>query len=314
MSPGRKISGCACSSAPSISATRAASWSRSPATPPRSTRRRSGFDRALAVTFGVLAVVLLLTTMFQVRFGLAPLKRISDSLAAIRSGAAERLRRRLPGRDRAAGARDQCADRRQPRDRRARAHPCRQSRACAEDAALGDDERGDRTRRRSARRQGARADRDHARPGRAPSRARAARGARRPWSAPSPKCAPVVTALARTDGEDPPRPRHRDRHRGAARHALPRRAAGPRGDGRQPGRQCLQMGAVARRDRSAARARRGRGARRLRIVVDDDGPGLTATQREQVARRGRPGSTRPSRARGWGCRSWSSSRRSMAAR
>ena len=35
------------------------------------------FDRAIAVTFGVLAIVLLLTTMFQVRFGLAPLKRIS---------------------------------------------------------------------------------------------------------------------------------------------------------------------------------------------------------------------------------------------
>src|SRR5437588_425409 len=54
------------------------------------------FDRALAVTFGVLAVVLLLTTMFQVRFGLAPLKRISESLAAIRSGAAERLQGRFP--------------------------------------------------------------------------------------------------------------------------------------------------------------------------------------------------------------------------
>src|SRR3954453_10755675 len=50
-----------------------------------------GFDRAIAVTFGVLAIVLLFTTMFQVRFGLAPLKRISDSLAAIRSGGAERL-------------------------------------------------------------------------------------------------------------------------------------------------------------------------------------------------------------------------------
>ena len=37
----------------------------------------AAFDRALVVTFGVLAVVLLLTTMFQVRFGLAPLKRIS---------------------------------------------------------------------------------------------------------------------------------------------------------------------------------------------------------------------------------------------
>jgi signal transduction histidine kinase len=54
------------------------------------------FDRALAVTFAVLAAVLLLTTMFQVRFGLAPLKRISDSLAAIRSGNAERLQGNFP--------------------------------------------------------------------------------------------------------------------------------------------------------------------------------------------------------------------------
>ena len=54
------------------------------------------FDRALMVTFAVLAVVLLLTTMFQVGFGLAPLKRISESLAAIRSGTAERLEGRFP--------------------------------------------------------------------------------------------------------------------------------------------------------------------------------------------------------------------------
>ena len=54
------------------------------------------FDRALVVTFGVLATALLLTTMFQVRFGLAPLKRISASLAAIRGGTAERLEGRFP--------------------------------------------------------------------------------------------------------------------------------------------------------------------------------------------------------------------------
>ena len=40
--------------------------------------------------------MLLLTTMFQVRFGLAPLKRITDSLAAIRSGTAERLAGQFP--------------------------------------------------------------------------------------------------------------------------------------------------------------------------------------------------------------------------
>ncbi|MGH6726164.1 MAG: sensor histidine kinase [Pseudolabrys sp.] len=54
------------------------------------------FDQALIVTFSILAVVLLLTTMFQVRFGLAPLKRITDSLAAIRSGTAERLAGQFP--------------------------------------------------------------------------------------------------------------------------------------------------------------------------------------------------------------------------
>ena len=55
-----------------------------------------GFDRALTLTFGALAAVLLLTTMFQVRFGLAPLKRISESLAAIRAGTAERLEGAFP--------------------------------------------------------------------------------------------------------------------------------------------------------------------------------------------------------------------------
>src|SRR3981081_466031 len=54
------------------------------------------FDRAIAATLGIRAAVLLLTTMFQVRFGLAPLKRISESLAAIRAGTAERLAGRFP--------------------------------------------------------------------------------------------------------------------------------------------------------------------------------------------------------------------------
>jgi signal transduction histidine kinase len=54
------------------------------------------FDQALIITFSILLVVLLLTTMFQVRFGLAPLKRITDSLAAIRGGTAERLAGEFP--------------------------------------------------------------------------------------------------------------------------------------------------------------------------------------------------------------------------
>jgi len=54
------------------------------------------FDQALIITFSILAAVLLLTTMFQVRFGLAPLKRITDSLTAIRSGSAEHLTGEFP--------------------------------------------------------------------------------------------------------------------------------------------------------------------------------------------------------------------------
>jgi signal transduction histidine kinase len=54
------------------------------------------FDRTIGAIFAALAVALLLTTVLQVRFGLAPLKRISDSLAAIRSGRAERLEGEFP--------------------------------------------------------------------------------------------------------------------------------------------------------------------------------------------------------------------------
>jgi signal transduction histidine kinase len=54
------------------------------------------FDYYLGGTFAALTIVLLLTTLFQVRFGLAPLKRISDSIADIRSGRAERLEGEFP--------------------------------------------------------------------------------------------------------------------------------------------------------------------------------------------------------------------------
>src|ERR1700691_4909332 len=56
----------------------------------------NSFDRAIGMTFAALTVALLLTTALQVRFGLAPLKRISDSLAEIRSGRAERLQGEFP--------------------------------------------------------------------------------------------------------------------------------------------------------------------------------------------------------------------------
>jgi signal transduction histidine kinase len=54
------------------------------------------FDYYLGGTFAALGTVLLLTTIFQVRFGLAPLKRISEAIADIRSGRAERLEGDFP--------------------------------------------------------------------------------------------------------------------------------------------------------------------------------------------------------------------------
>ena len=56
----------------------------------------SSFDRTIGAIFAGLALALVMTTALQVRFGLAPLKRISESLAAIRSGRAERLEGEFP--------------------------------------------------------------------------------------------------------------------------------------------------------------------------------------------------------------------------
>jgi signal transduction histidine kinase len=54
------------------------------------------FNRSLAITLGLLGLVFVVTAAFQVRFGLMPLRRISKSLHAIRSGRAERLEGEFP--------------------------------------------------------------------------------------------------------------------------------------------------------------------------------------------------------------------------
>lgn len=56
----------------------------------------NNFNLALVGTFGVLGLAFLLTVVFQVRFGLKPLSRISEALAAVRSGKAERLEGKYP--------------------------------------------------------------------------------------------------------------------------------------------------------------------------------------------------------------------------
>ncbi|MFG1478593.1 ATP-binding protein [Xanthobacter sp. V4C-4] len=56
----------------------------------------SGFNLVLVGTLIVLALAFLLVVLFQVRFGLRPLSSISQALADVRSGKAERLEDRYP--------------------------------------------------------------------------------------------------------------------------------------------------------------------------------------------------------------------------
>ena len=62
----------------------------------RNRRRNRKFRAHHPNGFTALTLALLLTTALQVRFGLAPLARISEGLAAIRSGRAERLQGKFP--------------------------------------------------------------------------------------------------------------------------------------------------------------------------------------------------------------------------
>jgi signal transduction histidine kinase len=246
------------------------------------------FDRALAVTFGVLAVVLLLTTMFQVRFGLAPLKRISQSLAAIRGGMSERLEGTFPE-EIAPLARETNAliDANREIVERARTHVGNLAHALKtplsvivnEAVARGDDPLATKVREQAA------VMRDQVQ--HHLERARIA--ARATVVGTVTEVAPVVTALARTMEKI-----HRDR--GIAIDIEAQRETRFRGErqdleemiGNLVDNACKWAQSRVAIEVLAARADTPQTAHSLRVVVDDDGPGLTPSQRErvQVARRG----------------------------
>jgi signal transduction histidine kinase len=245
------------------------------------------FDRALAVTFGVLAVVLLLTTMFQVRFGLAPLKRISQSLVAIRAGTSERLEGTFPE-EIAPLARETNAliDANREIVERARTHVGNLAHALKtplsvivnEAVARGDDPLATKVREQAA------VMRDQVQ--HHLERARIA--ARATVVGTVTEVAPVVTALARTMEKI-----HRDRGIAIDVEAQSTRFRGERQDleemiGNLVDNACKWAQSRVAIEVLAARADTPQTAHSLRIVVDDDGPGLTPSERErvQVARRG----------------------------
>jgi signal transduction histidine kinase len=253
------------------------------------------FDRVIGATFALLTVALLLTTALQVRFGLLPLSRISASLAAIRSGRAERLEGQFPV-EIAPLARETNAliDANREIVERARTHVGNLAHALKtplsvlvnEATTRGDDPFAKKVLEQT----------DIMRDQVARQLERARLAARASVIGMLTDVPPVVTALARTMEK-----LHRERDIAIAldvpEHA---RFRGEQQDleemvGNLVDNACkwaqsrVAIEVVA--DRAAtesqpAAAAVHRDKPRVRIIVDDDGPGLTPAQREQVALRG----------------------------
>ncbi len=245
------------------------------------------FDQALIITFSILAAVLLLTTMFQVRFGLAPLKRITDSLAAIRSGSAEHLAGQFPE-EIAPLARETNAliDANKEIVERARTHVGNLAHALKTPLSVMVNEAAARPRDAFANKVKEQADIMRDQVARHLERARLA--ARLTVVGSITDVEPAVTALARTMEKI-----HHDRG-----VAIEVRADGEaRFRGERPDLEEMIGNLVDNACKWAAsrvaievvreRPDPANAAQVLRIVVDDDGRGLSPSEREQVAQRGR---------------------------
>jgi signal transduction histidine kinase len=245
------------------------------------------FDQALVVTFSVLAAVLLLTTMFQVRFGLAPLKRISDSLAAIRSGSAERLAGKFPE-EIAPLARETNAliDANREIVERARTHVGNLAHALKTPLSVMVNEASARGRDPFALKVLEQADIMRDQVARHLERARLA--ARLTVVGSVTDVASVVTALARTMEKI-----YREKNIAIELHADEQaRFRGERPDleemiGNLVDNACKWASSRVVIEVGLERADPASATEVVRIVVDDDGRGLSPSEREQVAKRGR---------------------------
>jgi signal transduction histidine kinase len=245
------------------------------------------FDQALVVTFSILAAVLLLTTMFQVRFGLAPLKRISDSLAAIRSGSAERLAGKFPE-EIAPLARETNAliDANKEIVERARTHVGNLAHALKTPLSVMVNEAAARGRDPFALKVLEQADIMRDQVARHLERARLA--ARLTVVGSVTDVAAVVTALARTMEKI-----HREKNIAIEVHADEQaRFRGERPDleemaGNLVDNACKWASSRVMIEVVTERPDPASASHIVRIVVDDDGRGLSPSEREQVAKRGR---------------------------
>jgi signal transduction histidine kinase len=244
------------------------------------------FSRAIIITFTALTLALLLTTALQVRFGLAPLKRISESLAAIRSGRAERLEGEFPV-EIAPLARETNALIEANREivERARTHVGNLAHALKTPLSVIVNEAATRGSDSLAQKVLEQADIMRDQVARQLERARlAARSTRIGALVNVP---PVVTALARSMEK-----LHREREI-AIDVDVPEHAHfhGEQQDLEEMVGNLVDNGCKWARSRVAievlADQLAGEGEKaRVRIIVDDDGPGLSPSQREQVALRG----------------------------
>ena len=246
----------------------------------------NSFDRAIVITFTALTVALLLTTALQVRFGLAPLTRISESLAAIRSGRAERLQGEFPV-EIAPLARETNAliDANREIVERARTHVGNLAHALKTPISVIVNEASARGGEPFALKVLEQTDIMRDQVARQLERARLA--ARSGVARALVDVPPVVTALARTMEK-----LHRDREI-AINVDVPEHARfrGEQQDLEEMVGNLVDNGCKWAQSRVAievltdeAEADDERG--RVRIIVDDDGPGLSPAEREQVALRG----------------------------
>jgi len=244
------------------------------------------FERTIVITFTALALALLLTTALQVRFGLAPLARISESLAAIRSGRAERLQGTFPV-EIAPLARETNAliDANREIVERARTHVGNLAHALKtplsvlvnEAAARGNDPLAHKVLEQT----------DIMRDQVARQLERARLAARSSVVGTSVEVPPVVTALARTM-EKLYRARDIAIDLDVPEHA---RFRGEQQDLEEMVGNLVDNGCKWAQSRVAIEVMADQppsdGAKpRVRIIVDDDGPGLSPAEREQVALRG----------------------------